>query len=192
MSKIKKKQAQHRAEIIEAAIPIIAKVSFDDISIADICNQIGISVGSFYHYFNKKSDLLIGLLWRIDEDLEQRVFPLLTSEDELENLRIFAHGWAEHVDTHGLQRSKLISAINPENSDFIEQDRSSVKKLNEIIKLGQEKGQITKNFSLDFLVNSFILMLRSVTMDWSRRDGSYDIVKKMDDFILIFIHACKN
>lgn len=191
MSKIKEKQAKRRAEIIQAAAPIIADVPFEDISIAEICARLGLSVGSFYHYFTKKSDLLIGLLWLIDEDLEKNVFPHLNSEDELENLRTFAHGWAGHVDAHGIERSKLISGINPENSDFIEQERLSVSKLGEIISRGQAKGQISSEFDRDTLVESFILMLRSITLDWSRRDGSYSIIEKMDQYISFAIRAFK-
>lgn len=191
MSKIKQKQAKRRTEIIEAVVPIIAKVPFDDISIAEICASIGISVGSFYHYFTKKSDLLIGLLWLIDEDLEKNVFPLLNSEDELENLKVFAHGWATHVHEHGIERSKLISSINPESSDFIEQERLSIAKLGEIISRGQEKGQISREFDKDTLVESFMLMLRSITLDWSRRDGSYSVIEKMDRYMSFAVRAFK-
>ena len=70
MAKVKEKQSRRRVEILEAAIPIIAQGSFEDIGISDICREIGISIGSFYHYFTKKDDLLVGLLWIIDEDLE--------------------------------------------------------------------------------------------------------------------------
>lgn len=189
MSKIKQKQAKRRTEIIEAVVPIIAKVPFDDISIAEICAAIGISVGSFYHYFTKKSDLLIGLLWLIDEDLEKNVFPYLTNEDELENLKLFAHGWAKHVDEHGIERSKLISNINPESTDFIEQERLSISKLGEIISRGQEKGQICPELDKNTLVEAFMLMLRSITLDWSRRDGSYSVVEKMDQYISIAVRA---
>ena len=74
MSKISRKQAKRRQEIIEAAIPLITSASFEEISVSDICRSIGISIGSFYHYFSKKSDLLIGLLWLIDEDLAENTF----------------------------------------------------------------------------------------------------------------------
>lgn len=189
MSKVKQKQAQRRAEIIQAAAPIIAGVDFEDISIAEICERIGLSVGSFYHYFTKKSDLLVGLLWLIDDDLERRLFPCLTSDDELENLRAFAHGWAEHVAENGLERSKLISGINPDSPGFAEQDRPAVGKLEELISRGQQKGQISALRPAAELVEAFMLMLRAVTMDWSRRDGSYDVVEKMDRYIDIAIRA---
>lgn len=191
MSKISRKQAKRRYEIIEAAIPLITSASFEEISVSDICRSIGISIGSFYHYFTKKSDLLIGLLWLIDEDLAENTFPLLTSENELENIRIFSHGWAEHIDRHGLERSKLISAINPDSSDFSESSRESIKKLRELFGKALAKGQVRIKYDADFLTDYFLLMMRSVSTDWSRRDGNYDIVKKMDEFTLFFIDGIK-
>lgn len=191
MSKVKEKQAKRRTEIIQAAAPIIAEVSFDDVSIAEICEKIGLSVGSFYHYFTKKSDLLVGLLWLIDDDLERRVFPGLNNSDELENLRNFAHGWAEHVAQHGLERSQLISAINPDCPGFAERDRASSVKLEEIFASGQGKGQITARIPARELAEAFMLMLRGVTMDWSRRDGAYDVVERMDRHIALAVCAFK-
>ena len=180
MTKVRLKQNKRRTEILEAAIPLLTRGDFEELGIAEICREIGISTGSFYHYFTKKSDLLIGLVRIIDEDMEERVFPLLTSEDETENLRRFAHGWAEHVSAHGIERSKLISAINPESEAFPEQERSSVRKLHEVIAAGQAKGQITADCPAEELSDFFLQNMRSVTLDWSRRNGSYPLVERMD------------
>ncbi len=180
MAKVKEKQNRRRIEILEAAIPIIAQGSFEEIGISDICREIGISIGSFYHYFTKKDDLLVGLLWIIDADLEETTFPRLHCENEIDNLKLFARGWAEHVASHGIERSKLISSINPDSADFPEHERPAVKKLREIITAGQEKGQITADFDAETLADLFLTTLRGITLDWSRREGSYPLYERMD------------
>jgi len=192
MSKVSRKQARRRYEIIESAIPLITSESFDEISVSDICKAVGISIGTFYHYFSKKSDLLIGLLWLIDEDLSENVFPQLTDDNELANLRAFSRGWARHIALHGLERSKLISAINPENADFPEKERESVRKLRELFVKALDKGQIRSSYSADLLTEYFLLMIRGISTDWSRRDGSYDIIEKMDECTMFFIDGCRN
>lgn len=188
---VRKKQARRRSEIIEAVIPLITGEDFDTISVNDLCKAAGISVGTFYHYFTQKTDMLIGLLWLIDEDLEQNVFPLLTKKDEMENLRIFAHAWANHIKEHGLERSKLIATMNLESEMLIESERSSIQRLKKIFEDAQKKGQLGKEDSVDTLTEYFLLMLRSVSNDWSRREGKYDIVQKMDDVTEFFIRACR-
>ena len=189
MSKIKEKQEKRRKEILEKAIPLLSGVSFEDISISEICEKIGISIGSFYHYFDKKSDLLSGFLHLIDDDIEKRVPPLLSDEDEIENLKIFAHCWADHVEAHGIERSRLISGINPGGNGGTETDRSSVVILQDIISRGQEKEQITRDYDPSVLTRMFLLTLRGLIFDWSRRDGSYPLAEYTDQYIEFYLKA---
>ena len=189
MAKVKQKQSKRRIEILEAAIPLISQSSFAEIGISEICREIGISVGSFYHYFKKKDEILVGLLWIIDEDLAENTFPLLTGENEIENLKLFAHGWAAHVAGHGIERSKLISSINPDSAEFSENDRPAVCKLHALIAAGQAKGQITADFDADTLTGLFLTTLRGITLDWSRRAGSYALTERMDRDVGILLRA---
>ena len=149
MSKVKIKQIQRRSEIIE-------------LSMAEICKAADISTGSFYHYFTKKSDILVGLLGIIDEYMETEAFACLTSEDEIENLMIFSRHWALYVDTHGLERSKLISTIEPAQEDISGEKRITTVKLEEIMTRGQEKRQIRADLSPEELAQMFLLALRGV------------------------------
>ena len=191
MSKVKEKQARRRSEIIESLIPLITSEEFDSISVSDLCEAAGISIGTFYHYFTKKTDILVGLLLIIDEDLEENVFPLLTKKNEMENLRILTHGWALHIQNHSLEQSKLISAVNPESEGILEKERSSVRRIRQIFESAQKKGQIGAHFTAEELTDFTLLMLRSVSTDWSRREGNYDIVQKIDDFTEFFILGCR-
>ena len=189
MTKVKQKQSKRRVEILEAAIPLISRQPFEELGVAEICREVGISVGSFYHYFTKKDDLLVGLLWIIDEDLAENTFPLLTSENEIENLKLFARGWALHVAGHGLERSKLISAIDPDSEEFPERDRPAVGKLREIISAGQAKGQVTARWDAETLAGLFLTSLRGMTLDWSRREGRYDLTERMERDVAILLRA---
>lgn len=191
MSKVKEKQASRRSQIIESVIPLIASKDFNQISVSDICETAGISIGTFYHYFTQKNDILVGLMLIIDEDLEKNVFPLLTHDDEMENLRIITHNWALHIQTHSLEQSKLISAVNPEIEGMLERERVSVQRIRQIFKSAQEKGQIGLHFSAEELTEFTLLMLRSVSTDWSRREGNYDIVQKTDNITEFFIRGCR-
>lgn len=191
MSKTKRKQLQRQSEIVEKVLVLMQDHSFEDLSVKDICETLGISIGTFYHYFQRKSDLFIGLLQLIDVYLEDTVFPQLTSEDELENLRIFAHGFATHIWQNGIERSKLVMSIRPSDLDMQGNVRPSKAKLVEIISRGQEKGQIIQSESAETLADYFLLAMRGVAADWSRNDNSYPIIERMDRFIGLFLQAFK-
>lgn len=189
MSKVRQKQMKRRAEIIEALIPVISSRDFSELSVGELCAAAGISVGSFYHYFSKKSDILVGLLALIDEYLEENVYDRLTDESALENLRLFAHEWAGYVRDHGLERSRLISATASSNVDLQGSPRSSFMKLEELISEGQLSGEITKSRTARELTEHYLLALRGVTTDWSRCSGEYPLVERADSFMDFFLRA---
>ena len=192
MSKVKYKQISRRAEIIEKVIPLIRSMPFDDVSITSICEAAGISSGTIYHYFKKKSDILVGLLGLIDDYMVEEVFPILTSLNEIENLKTFAHGWSVYVNKHGIERSKLITSATPSDRYVSGQKRSGIIKLEEIIRKGQEKNQISRTYDVETLAVFFILALRGVTADWTRHGGSYSGIDRMDSYISFFVRALKD
>jgi AcrR family transcriptional regulator len=181
-----------RAEIIEKVIPLMSNTPFDELSIASICEAAGISSGTFYHYFSKKTDILVGLLGLIDDYMINEVFPILTSEDEIENLKAFAHGWSVYVSTHGIDRSKLITNAEPSDRYVSGQKRIVITKLVEIFRSGQEKNQISRVYDAEMLAHFFLLALRGVTTDWSRHGGKYSVVDMMDIYISFFVRALKD
>ena len=187
MSKVAEKQLRRRSEIIEAVIPLIGSVPFEQLSVNEICSAAGISVGSFYHYFEKKSDLLVGLLGLIDEYLEEKVYPCLSEGSARDKLLSFSAYWAEYVNTHTLERSRLISSVEPSNTDLGGQKRSSVVFLEDIFRQGQEEGSIDTSLSPEELAELYLVALRAVTTDWSRNSGRYDIKEKMSVFIKIWL-----
>ena len=72
----KKDSHNTKNKIISAAWSLFYKYGFERTTVEDIIFLSSTSRGSFYHYFTKKDDLLVGLLWIIDEDLEKNTFPL--------------------------------------------------------------------------------------------------------------------
>ena len=54
---------------------------------------------------------------------------------------------------------------------------------------GQEKKQIRGDIPAEELTDLFFLAMRGVTVDWSRTDGRYSVVSKMDRYIGLFVQA---
>ena len=190
-SHVETKKNNRRSQIVESLIPLISSVPFDQLHVSQLCSAANISIGSFYHYFNSKNDILIGLITLIDEYMVNEVFPLLTAESELENLLTFSRGWARHVEANGIERSRLISQIDPRHDDFSGQKRVTLAKLEELIARGQAKGEVTASRTAEELSLLFMLAMRGVTTDWSRCEGRYSVVEKMEQFISLFVAALR-
>jgi TetR/AcrR family transcriptional regulator, fatty acid metabolism regulator protein len=68
--KLTKRQEQAieiKNRIYTAAIKLIDKRRFENITIADISEKSEVSVGAFYHYFSSKNDILAKIFNQVDE-----------------------------------------------------------------------------------------------------------------------------
>ena len=64
---VNKRQLQYqttRDALYDAVNSLVEEMDFDAIRIQDICARAGISMGTFYHYFQNKEDLLIDRYFR--------------------------------------------------------------------------------------------------------------------------------
>lgn len=182
MGKAMRKHDVRKNEIIETALRLTEDTPFEEISVSDICEAVGISIGGFYHYFNRKSDLLVGFFTVADEYLAKEVFPYLTMDDPVESLKKFAHGWSIHVFEHGVDRAKVLNTIAPADYDHSKRPRPTKLMLTDLFQAGQDLGQIPKKFTADKLADMYLIGIRGVISDWARRDGPYSIVQAIDDF----------
>ena len=58
LSKQQKKSQETKEKIFQAAKKILQKNGYEKLSIKNICEEAGVSNGSFYHHFKTKDDLL--------------------------------------------------------------------------------------------------------------------------------------
>src|SRR5262245_31352635 len=95
MARIVKEEeyAAKRSEIHDAAQRLVFSKGYEQMSIQDILDALGISKGAFYHYFESKPALLEAFIERGQETLEQPLRalvddPHLNAVDKLQ--RFFA------------------------------------------------------------------------------------------------------
>jgi AcrR family transcriptional regulator len=189
MSKVKQKQESRRAEIILSATKLMEGASFDEISVQQICEAAGISVGSFYHYFQKKSDILIGLLLLADEYQKEHISKSLVPGQEAENLKRVGMGFAEFVLQAGMERAALSTYVTLTDTDLSGEKRPMNRTVEEIIQQGQQSGAFTTDYPVEELAACFLISMRGVVCDWARRNNSYDLRRQMRQVLDIFLRG---
>ena len=191
MTRVEEKQAARRREIIEKIVPLLEEKTFEELSVEDICRTADISVGSFYHYFEKKSDILVGLFSRIDSFMEKEALPLMKKRSEPENLRIFAEKWLSYIETNGLEHSRLISSIHATDLDLDGSRRSTASALEEHFRRGQENGSLNTSVSPAEAASLFMIALRGIALDWTRRNAAYSLTEKGSVYIDFLLKAVR-
>jgi AcrR family transcriptional regulator len=69
--------AVKRKEILDVAQRLVYSKGFDQMSIQDILDELKISKGAFYHYFDSKGDLLEALIARMRNEAEPIILPIV-------------------------------------------------------------------------------------------------------------------
>lgn len=101
--------AEKRNAILDVALDYITTKGYEDMTIQDLLENLQISRGALYHYFESKQALLMALVERIGLEAEQLVLPIVSSrempaQDKL--LRFFAV-----IDQHKRENLDLVFAI---------------------------------------------------------------------------------
>jgi AcrR family transcriptional regulator len=73
--------AVKRKEIIAAAQRLIYTKGYEQMSIQDILNELQISKGAFYHYFDSKQTLLEALIEEMRIEAEPVIMPIINDPD---------------------------------------------------------------------------------------------------------------
>jgi len=82
MARIVKREEHQmrRKEILDTAQRLVYTRGYDQVSIQDILNDLHISKGAFYHYFESKQALLQALIERLSDQVVQILFPIVQDE----------------------------------------------------------------------------------------------------------------
>ncbi|GHO98972.1 TetR family transcriptional regulator [Reticulibacter mediterranei] len=102
---------QRRNAILDAAEHAVITKGYEQMAIADILNDLQISSGAFYHYFDSKPALLLALVERMGDEIEQVVLPIVHDPEPgaLEKLQRFFAALDQWKFTH----KRLILAYLP-------------------------------------------------------------------------------
>ncbi len=168
-----------RQHIFETTIRLMNKNGFNNMTIQDIIEQAGVSVGTFYHYFNSKEDVFFKLYSKADEYFESVVLPQLTGPDmgAYEQIVVFFRHYAMFNESNGLEYVSLL--YSTKNKFFIEKKRFMITMLFDIVTNGQENKELTRDETPETITNYLFILSRGVIFDWCIHDGSYSLVEAM-------------
>ena len=119
MTKQQMRGEERRAEIIEAAIKVIARTSFEDCSTKGIAKEAGVTEPLIYYHFKKKKDLQLAVL----ETISKGILSILDNIHKLPSLtlveiRTFSKQFQRQVSENPDRVTVLIKAIVMEDTEI--------------------------------------------------------------------------
>lgn len=191
MKKMKEesKFEQKKEELFRKITELITKDGFEHITIRGLCTEMGISTGTFYHYFQNKNDLITVLFDDIDRYFAYTVREKF-GEDEQENLRTFFHHYGVYIIRNGVETCRCISVspLTSRENDYLGEERGISTTLFGILCRGKEKGQFIRTLEPEKMTRMLLILARGYSADWAKHNGAYDIIKELEqlsEFVLI-------
>ncbi len=170
--------------VYSAALELMEEKGYRGATIRDICKRANVSVGTFYSYFNTKSDVIREIYFSGDKLFLESVTPQLEEKSCYEQLHLFVKYYAKINLETGLDIVKVL--YNPDN-EWFRQPRPMQELLDGIIRRGQSSGELRATYEPEQLVDYFFDLLRGICYNWCVYDGKFDLEERMTEALkLVF------
>ena len=192
----KKTQNITKSKIVSAACKLFYEQGYDATTVDDIILESGTSKGSFYHYFEGKDALLGSLAYLFDEKYEQLADEIRSDTNSIEALAFLNRELFEmienRIDINMLVRLYSTQLTTKGEKHLLDRNRVYYKLLRKIVADGQQKGEITKNSTVNDIVRLYALEERAVIYDWCLCNGEYSLREYGQKVIGIYLASVKN
>ncbi len=191
LSKRKLQARETRKRILESALSLFREKGFDQVSIDEITSAAGVSKGSFYTYFQTKSDIIIEEFRLIDDYYQKKESAIMRSPEAVSRLIAFTKYQLDYIHKNLGFRTLSILYIN-QMSAFYDQkilanrERTLVRLVSKIIADGQASGHIRQGDPIE-LAEWMNRCMRGFFLDWAISKGSLDIKKDGMRFFSEFV-----
>lgn len=176
------KQAEiTKNKIYNCGVKLMRKHGFDNITVEQISKQAGVSVGTYYYYFQSKFDLFNEIYKRADDYFLNEVAGNLKANGTKGKIAEFFDKYAEYNYSDGIDMIKKL--YTSDNKMFITKGRAMQGVLQSIIEEGQLNGEITKGESSEDITRMLFIVARGVVYEWCLNDGGTDLKGEMKKII---------
>lgn len=173
-----------RKKIIDTAISIIRENGADALTVRNVCDTAGLSIGTFYHYFRDKDDLMMYFLKETSFDSFRLKTPLSNISGRISEL--YMHLIHKYMDL-GLDFMKsfystgnrsLSAYMGEENGSFAE---GSVMAISEKeMSKALDCGIIKPSSDIHLLCIDICTIVKGCVFEWCLNDGKPDIESSLN------------
>ena len=179
------KKIKRRQSIIQAAIEVFGKGSFQNSSISEIAQRANVAEGTIYQYFKNKDDLFFSIpVEKTKEFCEELDLHLQGITGAFNKIRKFIWYYL-HFFKMNPEYGRILMLEMRVSRSFVKTDtyrflRTSTSQILEIIREGQEEGIIRKDVDI-YIIRQLILgMLEHIVTRWLLKGEKYDLMQHYD------------
>ena len=159
----------------------------------DIIFESNTSKGSFYHYFEGKDALLGSLSMLFDEKYEELRRTMDADMDAAEALLYLNRELFSMIDSsislELLARLLSTQLVTRGERHLLDRNRTYFKLLHQIVKRGQERGELRSDRTAGEIVSAYAMFERALMYDWCLNNGAYTLSKYAADMMPMLLEG---
>lgn len=151
-------------------------------SVEEIAQTVGCSVGNIYHYFKSKDELAIQVTQMVDRAYAEMEQEYLSDGDTpaREKLLDFVGKALEISTSDEMLYKAFIHGLRYPEQAVLQKNNKRVyyRLLRELVDLCQEEGSIHPSYDPDCLVEDLVVLHRGTLFEWRIYQEGFDIAKQ--------------
>jgi AcrR family transcriptional regulator len=176
--------SSRRRQVLDAAVKVMGKTGFHQMSMQDLATEANVSVGLIYKYFGGKEDLLLATIVRIQDAFRDQLAPVMDAAgaDVVERLAAGIRRYIEIVDENldavvlTYRESRTLDAAG--RAQIKELEIATAAPLRTAIQEGIAEG-IFRDADVDLVVFDIMLLAHG----WALKHWHFGPIYTLDDYI---------
>ncbi|MBQ8919977.1 MAG: TetR/AcrR family transcriptional regulator [Acidaminococcaceae bacterium] len=180
-----------KEKIIYTTIAIIREKGADAVTVRNVCSEAGLSIGTFYHYFRDKDDLLMHFLKETSFESIYLMTPLSDIAGRITELYMFLI--SKYMD-FGLDFMKsFYSTGNRSLSAYMGEVEGAfapgtvMARSETELQSAIEHGYLSKKTDVHELGMDICTIVKGCVFEWCLTDGNMDIHKTLERIISAYL-----
>jgi AcrR family transcriptional regulator len=188
------KSKETKEKIFQAAIRILQRNGYENLSIKNICEEAGVSNGSFYHHFKTKDDLLSYYI-EAQPAVSPDVLDLPKDAEDAKDAIVQVYlDYADYCKKLGVDF--VAGYYNPKNQALNPDIRTErpypIVTVQQYLERAVDANAISLKLTVAEVVNDIRMLVIGNAFEWAMRNGEVDISTNMKRSISHYLDGVLN
>lgn len=182
-------QKSARDTLFTTAVTMFAELGYENVTIRKICEQAGLSIGTFYNNFESKGAIVLELLNGSETAL--KAVPddpdMLFADEVIALVRSQAASVIAFQNEFGSFRNILFSLLAENRYQaFIEEHGLFFRLVNAVMK-AQYLGEVRRDIEPQDISRKILRLSAGLVFDWCLKDCSYDLDEMLEQELTFYL-----
>lgn len=182
-----------REKLLKAAIKLVNRDGMKQLTVRNICDEAGLSTGSFYNLFSGKEDLISYYLKYAFVPYKEKALEESEKYNPVERILIIYRAYVEYCKDMGLE---FVSGLYASNHnpffDFMHRDAKDdfiIAKVRVYIDEAKEQGLVRKDVDTDEALLRIAAASTGLLFYWCVFEGNIDLEYEVDEAIATYLRS---